>query len=155
MIVTPEKGVESGRFFGESGPDSTSRGCWLIPSFSPWLSKVCLNGTRLSLIASSKQSRLSSTISTAHRAVATGGANAGRNYGRKRPLAGRPDRRSRTRRAADESAVAQRSDSLALVSIAVASTTYTGRFYGGSIPPVGVGIVLKTTAATRTKLCLN
>ena len=41
-------------------------------------------------------------------AEAAAGANGGQDYGRKRPLAGRPDRQSRTRRAANESAVAVR-----------------------------------------------
>ena len=43
-------------------------------------------------------------------AVATGGANAGRNSGRKRPLAGRPDRpEAASRRDLSEKAVAGRS----------------------------------------------
>ena len=33
------------------------------------------------------------------------------------------------------------------VAVVATSTTYTGRFYGGSIPSVGVGIVRQTTAA--------
>ncbi|MFD1642824.1 hypothetical protein [Halohasta litorea] len=41
-------------------------------------------------------------------AVAAASANRRRNYGRKRPLAGRPDRQSRTRRAAHEFAVSRR-----------------------------------------------
>ena len=66
---------------------------------------------------------LSTAISTAHRAVAPGGANAGRNYGPQRGLAPDRMRLCRTLWAANEYAVAQRSDLCSLVSPAVAQST--------------------------------
>jgi len=103
-------------------------GVWLQPvgiwSFSARHHRLNAKRRRLaSWFDFGTKSGWSTTISTAHRAVAPGGANAGRNYGPQRGLAPDRMRLCRTLWAAHENAVAQRSDLCSLVSPAVARST--------------------------------
>ena len=120
MITTPAREGWYGRThrtaqLWQVGPSSGLRGR-SVRTCSSYAEDNQSNAARLS-------HSWSTAISTAHRAVAPGGANAGRNYGPQRGLAPDRMRLCRTLWAANEYAVAQRSDLCSLVSPAVAQST--------------------------------